>query len=120
MDFIEHLQRLIAFLMYLTICKCYYESETFHISTYLNATSFRKLSSLSLLQCITECKVRSRCTSINYGRTGKTCELLEENISWCDEGIHAASHTRKAFVYGCKAEWNMVKLMFYVRIFKFY
>lgn len=120
-------QRIVVFLYFLTVCKSR-ELDLFHFSSYssyLNVTAFETLLSLSLSQCITACKTRTRCSSINYAKAGKTCELLDYSNNGCTTpGLDVGSSSttvviNKRFVHGCKTEWNMV-IMFFLFVYFFF
>ena len=110
-------QRIVVFLIFLTVCQSR-ELDIFYFSSYLNVTAFETLLSLSLSQCVTACKTRTRCASVNYAKTGKTCELLDYSYNGCTTpGLHDGSFStaviNKRFVHGCKTEWNMVIMLFF-------
>ena len=116
-------QRIVVFLIFLTVCQSR-ELDIFYFSSYLNVTAFETLLSLSLSQCVTACKTRTRCTSVNYAKTGKTCELLYYSYNGCTTpGLHDGSFStaviNKRFVHGCKTEWNMVILLCFFLFFSY-
>ena len=83
-------------------------ADKLHFPPFSNVTSFRKFSPISLSRCIHECKARSRCDAINYSKSWKLCDLI-------GGPLESAGGSRKGFVGGRKADWNMVIIfdMFY-------
>ena len=116
-------QRIVVILIFLTVCQSR-ELDIFYFSSYLNETAFETLLSLSLSQCVTACKTRTRCASVNYAKTGKTCELLDYSYNGCTtsglyDGSFSTAVIDKRFVHGCKTEWNMVIMLSFFFCFFF-
>ena len=81
-----------------------YDSDKIYFSSFLNVTSFRTFSHVSLSRCIYECKARLRCEAIDYSTTSKRCALIN------DTSTTSIEERRKGFVGGRKAEWDMVNM----------